>query len=175
MDKPAQNIQDSFLNNARKEKGLVTIYLLSGVKLSGPDQELRQVFACARNQQPGAADFQARDFDGRDHCGRCSSTRSHGDNPSEHPPLRAAQAPLPVAAAYRGLDPTISLAQSAEKAILAGFERRSGCRVRGRFGIVSRTCRTGAQRRRGDRRRSVSGPSRSSTPPLCSDTAKFRS
>ena len=34
-DKPAQNIQDSFLNNARKEKGLVTIYLLSGVKLSG--------------------------------------------------------------------------------------------------------------------------------------------
>src|SRR5580658_1496488 len=28
-------IQDSFLNNARKEKGLVTIYLLSGVKLSG--------------------------------------------------------------------------------------------------------------------------------------------
>ncbi len=35
MDKPAQNIQDSFLNNARKEKGVVTIYLLSGVKLSG--------------------------------------------------------------------------------------------------------------------------------------------
>jgi host factor-I protein len=35
MDKPAQNIQDSFLNNARKDKGVVTIYLLSGVKLSG--------------------------------------------------------------------------------------------------------------------------------------------
>jgi len=35
MDKPAQNIQDSFLNNARKEKLVVTIYLLSGVKLSG--------------------------------------------------------------------------------------------------------------------------------------------
>lgn len=35
MEKPAQNIQDSFLNNARKEKGLVAIYLLSGVKLSG--------------------------------------------------------------------------------------------------------------------------------------------
>ena len=34
-DKPAQNIQDSFLNNARKEKGVITIYLLSGVKLSG--------------------------------------------------------------------------------------------------------------------------------------------
>ncbi|MGH9657652.1 MAG: RNA chaperone Hfq [Bryobacteraceae bacterium] len=35
MDKPAQNIQDSFLNNARKEKGVITIYLMSGVKLSG--------------------------------------------------------------------------------------------------------------------------------------------
>ncbi len=35
MEKTAQNIQESFLNNARKEKGVVTIYLLSGVKLSG--------------------------------------------------------------------------------------------------------------------------------------------
>lgn len=35
MDKPAQNIQDSFLNAARKEKLPLTIYLLSGVKLSG--------------------------------------------------------------------------------------------------------------------------------------------
>jgi host factor-I protein len=35
MDKPAQNIQDSFLNGARKEKLALTIYLLSGVKLSG--------------------------------------------------------------------------------------------------------------------------------------------
>lgn len=35
MDKPAQNIQDSFLNTARKDKTHVTIYLVSGVKLSG--------------------------------------------------------------------------------------------------------------------------------------------
>src|SRR3974390_2303257 len=34
-NKPAQNIQDSFLNTARKEKVNITIYLLSGVKLSG--------------------------------------------------------------------------------------------------------------------------------------------
>jgi host factor-I protein len=34
-NKPAQNIQDSFLNTARKEKINVTIYLLSGVKLTG--------------------------------------------------------------------------------------------------------------------------------------------
>src|ERR671918_2066042 len=35
MDKPAQNIQESFLNNARKDKIVLTIYLMSGVKLSG--------------------------------------------------------------------------------------------------------------------------------------------
>ena len=34
-NKPAQNIQDSFLNTARKEKMQITIYLLSGVKLAG--------------------------------------------------------------------------------------------------------------------------------------------
>lgn len=33
--KPAQNIQDSFLNTARKDKTLITLYLLSGVKLTG--------------------------------------------------------------------------------------------------------------------------------------------
>ncbi len=35
MEKQTQNIQDGFLNSARKEKLLVTIYLLSGVKLTG--------------------------------------------------------------------------------------------------------------------------------------------
>ncbi len=34
-NKPAQNIQDTFLNTARKDKALITIYLVSGVKLSG--------------------------------------------------------------------------------------------------------------------------------------------
>ena len=33
--KPAQNIQDSFLNTARKDKANITVYLLSGVKLTG--------------------------------------------------------------------------------------------------------------------------------------------
>ncbi len=35
MQRQPQNIQDGFLNSARKEKTLVTIYLLSGIKLSG--------------------------------------------------------------------------------------------------------------------------------------------
>jgi len=34
-DKQPQNIQDGFLNSARKEKLAVTIYLLSGIKLTG--------------------------------------------------------------------------------------------------------------------------------------------
>jgi len=34
-NKPAQNIQESFLNTARKERTNITIYLLSGVKLTG--------------------------------------------------------------------------------------------------------------------------------------------
>jgi host factor-I protein len=33
--KPAQNIQDTFLNTARKERSNITVYLLSGVKLTG--------------------------------------------------------------------------------------------------------------------------------------------
>src|SRR6202140_1006650 len=35
MEKLAQNIQEAFLNNARKDKIFLTIYLRSGVKLSG--------------------------------------------------------------------------------------------------------------------------------------------
>lgn len=34
-EKAAQNIQEAFLNTARKEKTFLTIYLMSGVKLSG--------------------------------------------------------------------------------------------------------------------------------------------
>ncbi len=35
MEKQPQNIQDVFLNNARRDKTITTIYLLSGVKLTG--------------------------------------------------------------------------------------------------------------------------------------------
>ena len=33
--KPAQNIQDTFLNTVRKDKSPITVYLVSGVKLTG--------------------------------------------------------------------------------------------------------------------------------------------
>ena len=35
LGQQSQNIQEAFLNNARKEKTFLTIYLMSGVKLSG--------------------------------------------------------------------------------------------------------------------------------------------
>ncbi len=35
MDKLPQNIQEAFLNTARKDRTFLTIYLMSGVKLSG--------------------------------------------------------------------------------------------------------------------------------------------
>jgi host factor-I protein len=35
VEKPGQSIQDTFLNAARKDRTFVTIYLVSGVKLSG--------------------------------------------------------------------------------------------------------------------------------------------
>jgi len=34
-NKPAQNIQDTFLNTVRKDKTPITIYLVSGFKLTG--------------------------------------------------------------------------------------------------------------------------------------------
>ena len=34
-NKPAQTIQDTFLNTVRKDKSPITIYLVSGVKLTG--------------------------------------------------------------------------------------------------------------------------------------------
>src|SRR5437667_11088625 len=35
MEKAVQNLQDNFLNQARRDRMVVTIYLLSGVKLTG--------------------------------------------------------------------------------------------------------------------------------------------
>jgi host factor-I protein len=35
MEKQTQNIQDVFLNNVRRDKAVATIYLMSGVKLTG--------------------------------------------------------------------------------------------------------------------------------------------
>ena len=59
-NKPAQNIQDSFLNTARKERASITIYLLSGVKLTGRIRSFRQVLRCPGGERSRATHLQAR-------------------------------------------------------------------------------------------------------------------
>ncbi|AXC16098.1 RNA-binding protein Hfq (plasmid) [Acidisarcina polymorpha] len=34
-NRPAQNVQETFLNTVRKDKSMITIYLISGTKLTG--------------------------------------------------------------------------------------------------------------------------------------------
>jgi len=60
MDKPAQKHTGFFLNSARKEKTPITIYLLSGVKLTGRIRSFDKYSVVPRRQRPGAAHLQAR-------------------------------------------------------------------------------------------------------------------
>jgi len=55
-NKPAQNIQDTFLNTVRKDKTPITIYLVSGVKLTGKIRSFDNIRCCWK-QQPGAVDL----------------------------------------------------------------------------------------------------------------------
>jgi len=57
MEKLAQNIQEAFLNNARKDKTFLTIYLMSGVKLSGRIKSFDKYSVVLETQQSGAAYF----------------------------------------------------------------------------------------------------------------------
>jgi len=45
-NKPAQNIQDTYLNTVRKDKTPITIYLVSGVKLTGKIRPLTSIPCC---------------------------------------------------------------------------------------------------------------------------------
>ena len=64
MEKQAQNIQEAFLNNARKDKTFLTIYLMSGVKLSGRIKSFDKYSVILETNSAGTADFQARDLHG---------------------------------------------------------------------------------------------------------------
>ena len=75
--KPAQqNIQDSFLNTARKERHNITIYLVSGVKLTGRIRSFDKYSVVLETSNQGAAHLRACDFNGRDLAGRPSPWRS---------------------------------------------------------------------------------------------------
>jgi host factor-I protein len=51
-NKPAQNIQDTFLNTVRKDKTPITIYLVSGVKLTGKIRSFDK-YSCERSRARG--------------------------------------------------------------------------------------------------------------------------
>jgi host factor-I protein len=95
--KPAQNIQDSFLNTARKEKCVVTIYLLSGVKLAGRIRSFDKysVVLDANNQEQlifkhaistmvmGRSSHQERHFEHRSVAHPATPEHAEGPNPTE--------------------------------------------------------------------------------------------
>jgi host factor-I protein len=82
-NKPAQNIQDTFLNTVRKDKTPITIYLVSGVKLTGKIRSFDKYSVLLENNSQEQLIFKHA-------ISTVVSTRSvlHG----EHRPPHAAQA-----------------------------------------------------------------------------------
>ena len=104
--KPAQNIQDSFLNTARKDKTSITIYLLSGVKLSGRIRSFDKysVVLETNNQEQlifkHAISTVVMARTGHEHTGAAPTVREHNSvRPGgEHKPAAASGAPGGAAA-----------------------------------------------------------------------------
>jgi host factor-I protein len=84
-NKPAQNIQDTFLNTVRKDKTPITIYLVSGVKLTGKIRSFDKYSVLLENNSQEQLIFKHA-------ISTVVSTRSvlH----SEHRPLHAATGPV---------------------------------------------------------------------------------
>src|SRR5436309_897707 len=55
--KPAQNIQDTFLNTVRKDKSPITIYLVSGVTLTGRIRSFDKYSVLLENNRQGQVIF----------------------------------------------------------------------------------------------------------------------
>lgn len=93
QDKPAQNVQDSFLNNARKEKIQVTIYLMSGVKLSGRIKSFDKYSLILENNNQEQLIFKHA-------ISTVLTTRAHGPSPPAAPAAssqsQASPQPLPA-------------------------------------------------------------------------------
>jgi host factor-I protein len=91
--KPAQNIQDTFLNTVRKDKSPITIYLVSGVKLTGKIRSFDKYSVLLENNSQEQLIFKhaiSTVVSGR--------AGAHGDIRSESKPeVRAAVGSAPVA------------------------------------------------------------------------------
>lgn len=103
--KPAQNIQDTFLNTARKDKSPITIYLMSGVKLSGRIRSFDKYSVVLETNNQEQLIFKhaistvvmAR---GMHHAERAGA--EHRPPASERPAGQAAQAEVPPSAVSEG-------------------------------------------------------------------------
>ena len=98
--KPAQNIQDTFLNTVRKDKSPITIYLVSGVKLTGKIRSFDKYSVLLENNSQEQLIFK--------HAistvvsGRMPSSVAHVEGRTEvrtpaHPSVSSAPTPAPVA------------------------------------------------------------------------------
>lgn len=72
--KPAQNIQDTFLNTVRKDKTAITIYLVSGVKLTGKIRSFDKYSVLLENNAQEQLIFKHA-------ISTVVSTRGHSDRP----------------------------------------------------------------------------------------------
>ena len=100
--KPAQNIQDTFLNTVRKDKSPITIYLVSGVKLTGKIRSFDKYSVLLENNSQEQLIFKhaiSTVVSGRvgTHPLSPSGTsdlRAEGRVPGSHPVAAAAPAPV---------------------------------------------------------------------------------
>ena len=93
-NKPAQNIQDTFLNTVRKDKTPITIYLVSGVKLTGKIRSFDKYSVLLENNSQEQLIFKHA-------ISTVVSTRSvlHGDHRQSHSHAPAASSAPSAAAA----------------------------------------------------------------------------
>lgn len=105
-NKPAQNIQDTFLNTVRKDKTPITIYLVSGVKLTGKIRSFDKYSVLLENNSQEQLIFKHA-------ISTVVSSRSvlHGDHrPSQthaptHSPAASSAASAPAAGGSSGTAP----------------------------------------------------------------------
>ena len=94
--KPAQNIQDTFLNTVRKDKSPITIYLVSGVKLTGKIRSFDKYSVLLENNSQEQLIFKHA-------ISTVVSGRAgvHGDVRDAKPEVRAAVGSAPAAGAQQ--------------------------------------------------------------------------
>jgi host factor-I protein len=102
--KPAQNIQDTFLNTVRKDKSPITIYLVSGVKLTGKIRSFDKYSVLLENNAQEQLIFKhaiSTVVSGRPMGFADGRTEPRADGRAEPRSVMAAEMPAPAAATAR--------------------------------------------------------------------------